>query len=626
MKQEDIALIAVTERGCEQARLLRQRLRRGALYRSARYGKATHPWEHVSTAPLADVVGELFAEHEQLVFFLAAGAVVRLIAPHLRDKSSDPGVLAIDESGQFVIPLLSGHQGGANAFARIVAGCLGAVPVVTTASDAAGGLSLDTLAEEQGWVAEPREQLKPMALALVNGAAVAVVQEIGGRGCWLDELGLPDDVAYVNDAARLPDRPFAGSVWITDRLVSEMPEPVLYLRPRSLVLGIGCERGVSLEALEDAVQTFLAAHGFAESSIAVLASVTLKEDEAGLVALARERGWETVFYAPDELARVERIPTPSDVVARCIGTPGVAEPAALLASGSDRLLVTKRVVASPLAPQRITLALARAARYTPRAAGGVMFVSAGPGDPELLTVKARRLLQSADVVVYAGSLIPEQVLRQARHGAALHNSAYLTLEQVMDITLNAARAGKQVVRLHSGDTSLYSAIQEQMQVLDEAAVDYDVIPGVSSFQAAAAALRSELTLPEVVQTVILTRAEGTTPMPAREKLAALAQHGATLCIFLSARLGEQVQEALLFGYAPDAPVALVHRVSWPDAEIVMTRLDRLALELESHAFERTTLMLVGPAIAARGPRSRLYDRGHGHIFRKRSRAEDHPAP
>jgi precorrin-4 C11-methyltransferase len=315
------------------------------------------------------------------------------------------------------------------------------------------------------------------------------------------------------------------------------------------------------------------------------------------------------------------------VVEKCVGTPGVAEPAALLAAGAEKLLVAKQIIASSLAPQRMTFALARDARYQSKSRlGRVLFVGAGPGDPELLTHKATCALQRADVVIYAGSLIPEPVLRRVPGTTQLHNSAPLTLEQVMEVTLAAVRAGRTVVRLHSGDTSLYSAIQEQISVLEDADIEYEVIPGISSFQAAAATLKSELTLPEVVQTVILTRAEGATPMPEREALAALAQHGATLCIFLSARLGEDVQRQLLTAYPPETPVALAHRVSWPDERIVLTQLDRLAAELREQHFERTTLILVGAAISGRRNRSRLYDRGHGHLFRKRSREENNPSP
>ncbi|HTU91652.1 MAG TPA: precorrin-4 C(11)-methyltransferase [Gemmataceae bacterium] len=625
-----IALIAVTRRGLEQARSLRTRLRSGEIHRPAHLGDKAHTWEFLFTGALSEQIPDLFARCDQLVFFLAAGAVVRLIAPCLVSKTSDPGVLAVDEAGRFVIPLLSGHQGGANAFARTVAGCLGATPVITTASDVFGGLSIDELTDTFGWIAEPAERLKLTAAVLVNREEIAILQEIGSRGCWLDETELPENVTFVNDVRRLQNQHFGRVLWITDRQVNDFhgldEQRILWLRPPSLVLGVGCERGIFTEALADGLESFLQAHGVARASIRTLASVDLKADETALLELAKRHGWQTAFYPAEELAQVSGIRNPSPMVEQCVGTPGVAEPAALLAAGADRLLVEKQIVASPLSPRRMTFALARLASFQERtAAGRVIFAGAGPGDPELLTIKTRQALRRADVVIYAGSLVPEAVLRHAPATAVLHNSAPLTLEQVMEITMAAAGNGQCIVRLHSGDTSLYSAIQEQLAILEDAGIDCEVIPGISAFQATAAALKSELTLPEIVQTVILTRGEGLTKMPPSESLEALARHQATLCIFLSARLADTVQAQLLTAYPPQTPVAIAYRVTWPDEKILVTTLANLAGEVRRHRLTRTTLFLVGEAIGGRRNRSRLYDRSHGHLFRAKEHDETHPS-
>jgi precorrin-4 C11-methyltransferase len=637
----NIALIAVSRRGHEHARLVRQRLRAGTVYLSASLGPVEASWEQHCEKALADCVPAWFAKHDQLVFFLAAGAVTRLIAGSLGSKESDPGVLAVDENARFVIPLLSGHRGGANAFARSLAGCLGATPVITTASDVIGGFSLDVLEDSFDWTAEPKSLLKEMAMALVNKEPVTIVQEIGSRGTWLAEMDLPENVILS----------FPGSAW--ERTAPEAPPPVaapgegdihviaiseaeprgqcvprrslgtrevLFLRPKSLVLGVGCERGISVEGLEQGLASFMAGQELSPLCVDTLASVTIKEDEPALREWAERRGWRTVFFTPEELREVPGIVTPSEVVEKCVGTPGVAEPAALLAARAEQLLAPKQVLRVSACPQAMTFALARHAHFQLKTQRGkVYFVGAGPGDADLLTLKALHLLQRADVVIYAGSLIPESLLRHASKTARLHDSAYLTLEQTMAIMLEAVAAGQNIVRLHSGDTSLYSAIQEQIAVLEKESIEFDVVPGVSSFQALAAALKSEFTLPETVQTIILTRGEGNTPMP--EKLADLAKHRATLCIFLSARLADKVQEQLLSAYPPETPVAIAHRVSWPDEQIVVTRLDRLAEEMHGHDFQRTTLIAVGQAIGARQRRSHLYDEKHGHIFRKRTRAK-----
>jgi precorrin-4 C11-methyltransferase len=626
-----MALIAVTSQGLERGRLLRQRLRRGTLYRPARYGPPQHAWEHPYDGALSAQIASLFTDYDQLVFFLATGAVTRLIAPHLADKTTDPGVVAVDEAGQFVVAVLSGHKGGANALARTVAGSLGATPVITTASDVIGGLSLDMLEERFGWVAEPVERLKTAALALVNGEPVAIIQEVGSAGSWLDTLVLPAHVTCVRHVTQLPAQRFYSVVWITDRLVTDVhgleAERILWYRPRSLVLGVGCERDIPEAALADGLATFLQQAYMAPASIAALASLDRKADEAAVLALAQRHDWQTYFYAATELAHVPGIARPSQVVERCVGTPGVAEPAALRAARAERLLIEKQVITSTLSSKRMTFALARSSEYQERssALGRVTFIGAGPGDPDLLTIKARNVLSRADVVIYAGSLIPEAILQHAPATATLHNSASLTLEQVLALLRTAVHAGKEVVRLQSGDLSLYSAMQEQITWLEAEGIAYEVIPGVSAFQAAAAALRSELTVPEVVQTIILTRGEGNTPMPSQESLASLAAHQASLCLFLSARLSRKVQAQLLTAYPPETPVAIVYRVSWPDEKILLTELQHLHRTIKEHKLTRTTLILVGQAIGARRNRSHLYDTTHAHIFRQRRHTEDHPS-
>src|SRR5919198_6067146 len=238
-----IALIAVTQKGVERARHLRQRLKTGEVYRPARYGSATAAWDRPYDTALASHVAGWFAHYDHLVFFLATGAVTRLIAPYLDSKTTDPGILAVDEAGRFVIPMLSGHQGGANAFARTVAGHLGATPVITTASDVIGGLSLDVLGETLGWVAEPAERLKAAAMALVNQEPVAIIQEVGSPGSWLNAWELPSHVTWVPRVNDLPSQSFSAVLWITDRLGEGVhrvdARRIPSVRPPGVVLGGG---------------------------------------------------------------------------------------------------------------------------------------------------------------------------------------------------------------------------------------------------------------------------------------------------------------------------------------------------------------------------------------------------
>jgi precorrin-4/cobalt-precorrin-4 C11-methyltransferase len=242
----------------------------------------------------------------------------------------------------------------------------------------------------------------------------------------------------------------------------------------------------------------------------------------------------------------------------------------------------------------------------------VYFIGAGPGDPELLTIRARNIIKRADVIIYADSLINPEVCSSARKEAEIHRSASLSLEEITDIIVNAVKQGKVVARLQSGDPSIYGAIQEQMAVLDEKRIAYQIIPGVSSLFAAAAALKTELTVPELSQTVIITRLEGKTPVPALENLRQLAAHRASLAIFLSASLVEKiVAELLEGGYHPDTPAAVVYRATWPDELVLPTTLRNLVERVKASHIRKQALILVGDFLNSKrkGRRSKLYDRG-----------------
>lgn len=245
----------------------------------------------------------------------------------------------------------------------------------------------------------------------------------------------------------------------------------------------------------------------------------------------------------------------------------------------------------------------------------IYFVGAGSGDPELITLKGYKLLQEADLVVYAGSLVNEKILDYCKEGARKVNSAHLDLEEIVNPMIEAYNKGEKVVRLHTGDPSLYGAIGEQMDLLDEKGIPYKTIPGVSSFLAAAAALKKEYTIPDGTQTVIVTRLEGRTPVPASENLASLAKHGSSMAIFLSVGMIDKVVEQLLEGYTPDTPAAVVEKASWPEERVIKGTLSNLAQMTQEAGITKTALILVGHFIAQTG-KSKLYDREFTHEFRE----------
>lgn len=252
----------------------------------------------------------------------------------------------------------------------------------------------------------------------------------------------------------------------------------------------------------------------------------------------------------------------------------------------------------------------------------IYFVGAGPGAVDLITVRGKRLLEQADVIIYAGSLVNPELLEYASQACRIYNSASMTLEAVIAVMEQAEADGNMTVRLHTGDPSIFGAIREQMDILAEKGIPFSLVPGVSSFCAAAAAVQKEYTLPGVSQSVIVTRAAGRTPVPAHQDIASYAAHGATMVIFLSAGLLEQVQQELLCGgYTEDTPAAIVYKASWPDEKILPCTVGTLADTASAHAVTKTALVLAGSFLRAPYTRSKLYDPAFTHACRKANPAE-----
>ena len=247
----------------------------------------------------------------------------------------------------------------------------------------------------------------------------------------------------------------------------------------------------------------------------------------------------------------------------------------------------------------------------------IHFVGAGSGGADLITVRGARLLGEADQIIYAGSLVNPDVLRYKKDGCKVLDSASMTLEEVIAAMKEGEAQGWHTVRLHTGDPSLFGAIREQMDLLDEAEIGYDVTPGVSSFCGAAAALKAEYTLPDVSQSVIITRMEGRTPVPEGEKLRKMASHGCTMVLFLSTGLLEQAQEELVAGgYGPDTPAAIVYKATWPDEKVFRCTVSTLARTAKENNITKTALITIGGFLGDQYDRSKLYDPTFTHEFRK----------
>lgn len=248
----------------------------------------------------------------------------------------------------------------------------------------------------------------------------------------------------------------------------------------------------------------------------------------------------------------------------------------------------------------------------------VHFVGAGPGATDLITMKGHRLLSEADVIIYAGSLVNKELLKYAKEGAEIYNSATMTLEEVIEAIKKAEEENKDTVRLHTGDSSIYGAIREQMDILKSLNIQYDVVPGVSSFCGAAASLNAEYTLPNVSQSVIITRIEGRTSVPGRESIRSFAAHKCTMVLFLSSGLTEELSKELIEGgYEKDTPVAVVYKATWPDEKIFRCTIESLPQTMKNNNITKTALILVGNFLGNDYERSELYNPRFTHEFRER---------
>ena len=552
-----------------------------------------------------------FGEYDAFVFVGAMGICVRAIAPCVASKYADPAVVCVDSGGRYVVPVLSGHVGEANELARRLAGVLGGEAVITTQSDREGLWALDLLGKEYGWHAEASEAMNSIIARFVNRRPTALLLEVRDKGTAFLERSLPEHVAVYYHFEDIPKGSYELLIAVTP-FVYSVAVPALFFRPRVLTLGVGCRRGCDRSGVYEAISGSLLAHGLSPLSVRAVATIDLKKDEPLVEDLGIRFGGKTVIYSAEDLKDIE-VPHPSEKVFEVTGVYGVAEAAALKAAGNTCLLLGKQKGAvSP--GEDFTFAVAQ--DKDSEQGGFIEIVGAGPGDPELISLRGKRLLEQADLILYAGSLVPVELTYYAKPGAAVRSSASMTLEEQFALMKDFYDRGKLIVRLHTGDPCIYGAIQEQMAFFDRYGMRYRITPGISSFLAAAAALRSQFTIPEKVQTIILTRGEGRTPMPEREKLHLLARSQSTMCIFLSASIVEEVQQELLECYPPETPVAACYHLTWKDERIFRGELRNLAAIVKENHLTLTTMIVVGEAIGNREGLSQLYSGNFTHLYRK----------
>ncbi len=564
-------------------------------------------------------VGERWKDYDAFVFIGAMGICVRTIAPYIEDKHTDPAVVCIDSMGHNVVSVLSGHVGGANALTHEMADLLDAHEVITTQSDNAGLWALDTLAERYGWglVGNPND-MNESVIAFVNREPTALLIEARDEGTDYMEATLPEHVTVINDIREAASGNYKLLIIVSpyERMAPEGVLCVHYI-PFVGVMGFGlAHHPEDYEDIYEQMNRALTERGVLPCALRYC-TIDVKRDEPFIRVLEEEKDITVEFFTAEQLAAVE-VPNPSDTVAKHVGTPSVCEAAAILGSGGGELIVPK------MKGKNWTAALAIKTHPRPLPIkegsknlqdGFIEIVGAGPGDPDLVSVRGRKMLEKADLILYAGSLVPKALTECHKAGAVVRSSADMNLEEQCALMKEHYDKGHFIVRLHTGDPCIFGAIQEQMAFFDKEGMRYHITPGISSFLAAAAELRSQFTIPERTQTIILTRGEGRTPMPEKEQLHLLARSQSTMCIFLSAAIVDDVQRELLREYPKDTPVAACYHLTWPDQKIYRGVLKDLAKMVHDNHLTLATMLVVGEAIDNRKGLSELYNKHFTHLFR-----------
>ena len=603
------AIIVVSESGLPLAKMIQKEWTDAQIY-SKKEGEGCQ----VVTS-YNNFLAEYWEGLEGVVFIGAMGICVRSIAPFLNSKYTDPAVVCVDTAARYVIPVLSGHIGGANELSKRIAAMIGGEAVITTHSDNTGLWALDTLAAQYNWQTEATPAQMNQAIYLfVEKKPTALLLDIKDKGTAFLERTKPEHVKVFYCSSDIPQEEFDLIIAVTYRTYPEgtFCKPTLSFYPPVMHLGIGCRKQCDPTGIVPYIQQTMHAQGYHALALASVASIELKKDEPVWEAVMQQ--WphcSKQIYTTEELKDIE-VPNPSEKAFQVTGIYGVAEASALKSSQEGPMLIEKQKgLLSEGNHFTFSLCLDRTASRE----GHIEIVGAGPGDPELVSVRGKRFLQEADLILYAGSLVPVELTHYAKPGATVRSSAALTLEEQFELMKEFYDRGLLVVRLHTGDPCIYGAIQEQMAFFDQYGMSYHITPGISSFQAAAAALRSQFTIPEKVQTIVLTRGEGRTPMPEKEQLHKLAQSQSTMCIYLSAGIVEQVQAELLQAYPPETPVAACYKLTWKEERIYRGQLKDLAQIVRDNKLTLTTLLVVGEAIDNRKGLSRLYSHQFKHLFR-----------
>ncbi len=588
-----IAIAAITKKGAALGRRLNQLFPDSYLYLPERFADGEISGEFPFAPPAKKVIRDIFHRYRYLVLIMAVGAAVRLLASELRTKHEDPGVVVLDEMGTFVVSLLSGHAGSANELAKKVAYLLGAQPVVTTASEVSTTIAVDLLGKEFGWKLETSDSVTQVAASVVNSEFIGIYQNAGERNWWKRDSSLPSNVHLFSNIEDLVKSNPKAAIIITDQILNEeyrLPaNGTLVYRPRSLVVGIGCNRGTRCTEIEAAVSRVFSEHKLSIKSIRNIATITLKKNEAGLLEFARKYNLPAEYFDKETLSKARFPSAPSSAVLEHVGTPAVCETAAILSSDNPTLLIPKVSYG-----RAISIAVARLrpldTRSSPRS-GKLFLVGLGPGALEHMTFRAREVLGASDAVVGYKSYI--KLIEPLIAEKEVITTGMTEEVRRTRIAINLAQQGKTVSLICSGDSGIYGLAGLVGEVLQGQGdkLDVEVVPGMPALVASASLLGAPLTS----DFACISLSDYLVPweeISQRIKLAAQADFVIIVYNPRSKKRQHQLaraREIILQYRKPTTPVGIVYNAYREGQTAIITDLQHLL----DHEIDMNTTIIIG---------------------------------
>ncbi|MBC8275443.1 MAG: precorrin-3B C(17)-methyltransferase [Chloroflexi bacterium] len=577
--KKDIAIVAITRKGVALGQRLRLLLPHSHLYLPEKFAVEPKLNEHPFSSPAKEVVSEIFSRYRYLVLVMAMGIAVRVVASELGDKHKDPGVIVVDDAGSFSVSLLSGHVGGANQLARKISSLIGAHPVITTASEVSQTIAVDLLGREFGWELEDNRSVTAVSAALVNGESVGIYQDAGEKNWWPKTKPLPDNVRIFTTIEALTQSNSQAGLIVTDRILDNkhqalLPRNTVIYRPKSLVVGIGCNRGTQFAEIEESVNRVFSEHGLSIRSIRNIATITLKKNETGLLEFARKYRLQIEYFDKETLCGVNFPSSPSAAALRHVGTPAVCESAALLSSGSDSLIVPK-----VSCNRAVTIAVARFAFNGEKQKQGKLFlVGIGPGDPEHMTFKAREAIDRSEVVVGYKTYI--KLIEPYLHQKEVIATGMGAEVERVKMAISLAKKGRTVSLVSSGDTGIYGMaglVGEMLHQQPGEDFDIEVIPGVPLLAASATLLGAPIT----GDFVSISLSDYLVPWEEISLRLKLAAQGNFVIVLYNPRSKSrkhqlaEAREIILQYRPPSTPVGITTNAYRQKQEVVITDLEHM---------------------------------------------------